>query len=221
MDFEKILNWELQTGSHPFPGPKGGTCILEAAIVAAGFPYQRIGGDGSIPISFSRVISAFLLGLNDAAPNTERQQLKRFLLKFHGSADSPEVERHRDNIIRHRIQSEIIPLCAFTNELEVISSGSNPSEIVRYVAFVARKPEAWKITLSIVEEAFSIGNQADPLDADIAAARLEGAKSDKSETPPQRPEYVAAMMNAQNQLAAMQINTWGNIANLKQPQWQT
>jgi hypothetical protein len=35
-----ILNWKLKRGSHPFPGMDGGTCIDEAAILAAGFPYQ-------------------------------------------------------------------------------------------------------------------------------------------------------------------------------------
>ncbi len=34
--FDHILNWTLKVGSHPFPGKDGGTCINEAAIVAAG-----------------------------------------------------------------------------------------------------------------------------------------------------------------------------------------
>ena len=34
-DFNSILNWRLLSGSHDFPGPEGGTCINEAAIVAA------------------------------------------------------------------------------------------------------------------------------------------------------------------------------------------
>ena len=25
--FDHILNWTLQVGSHPFPGPDGGTCM--------------------------------------------------------------------------------------------------------------------------------------------------------------------------------------------------
>ena len=38
--FDHILNWKLLRGSHDFPGKDGGTCINEAAIVAAGFNYQ-------------------------------------------------------------------------------------------------------------------------------------------------------------------------------------
>lgn len=30
------LDWKLLKGSHQFPGPEGGTCINEAAIIAAG-----------------------------------------------------------------------------------------------------------------------------------------------------------------------------------------
>lgn len=40
--FDHILNWKLIQGSHPFPGKDGATCINEAAIVAAGFPYQAV-----------------------------------------------------------------------------------------------------------------------------------------------------------------------------------
>ncbi len=40
--FDHILNWTLKIGSHPFPGKDGGTCINEAAIVAAGFAYQPV-----------------------------------------------------------------------------------------------------------------------------------------------------------------------------------
>src|SRR3954469_11104610 len=42
--FDHILNWTLQPGSHPFPGKDGGTCINEAAIVAAGFPPPPVRG---------------------------------------------------------------------------------------------------------------------------------------------------------------------------------
>ena len=35
--FDHILNWTLKKGSHKFPGPDGGTCINEAALVAMGF----------------------------------------------------------------------------------------------------------------------------------------------------------------------------------------
>jgi hypothetical protein len=40
--FRRMLDWRLLRGSHEFPGPDGGTCINEAAIVAAGYPYRAV-----------------------------------------------------------------------------------------------------------------------------------------------------------------------------------
>jgi len=54
--FDHILNWKLQPGSHPFPGKDGGTCINEAAIVAAGFEYQPVRRVEDMPDCFSRPI---------------------------------------------------------------------------------------------------------------------------------------------------------------------
>jgi hypothetical protein len=39
---ERLLAWRLFVGSHAFPGPSGGTCILEAAVVVAGHPYRQV-----------------------------------------------------------------------------------------------------------------------------------------------------------------------------------
>ena len=50
-DFGRLLNWRILRGSHEFPGPDGGTCVNEAAIVAAGYPYTRCGID-DCPASF-------------------------------------------------------------------------------------------------------------------------------------------------------------------------
>src|SRR5215217_1651832 len=52
--FGHILNWKLREGSHPFPGKDGGTCINEAALVAAGFEYCPIGCPSEMPHCFSR-----------------------------------------------------------------------------------------------------------------------------------------------------------------------
>ena len=52
-DFDHILSWKLKEGSHPFPGKDGGTCINEAAIVAAGFPYQPVRQVEDMPDCFS------------------------------------------------------------------------------------------------------------------------------------------------------------------------
>ena len=96
-----ILHWKLCLGSHPFPGKDGGTCINEAAIVAAGFKYQPVRRVEDMPECFSRPICRLAMGLNDAANDVERQQLIRFVTRL-ACADTPEVERERAAYIHAR-----------------------------------------------------------------------------------------------------------------------
>jgi hypothetical protein len=96
MDLNPILNWTLKAGSHDFPGPAGGTCINEAAIVAAGFEYKKIAKASDCPPCFSRPISAFAIAVNDGMPDDLRNELLMpFVLRLAGTADSPEVEYRR------------------------------------------------------------------------------------------------------------------------------
>ena len=96
--FDHILNWKLKVGSHPFPGPDGGTCINEAALVAAGFPYQPVRRIEDMPACFSRPICRLAMGLNDRANNKERQRLLPFVTRL-ACADTPEIERERATYI--------------------------------------------------------------------------------------------------------------------------
>jgi hypothetical protein len=70
--FDHILNWKLKEGSHPFPGKDGGTCINEAALVAAGFEYRPVRRVEDMPICFSRPICRLAMQLNDMANDAER-----------------------------------------------------------------------------------------------------------------------------------------------------
>ena len=92
--FDYILNWRLKQGSHTFPGKDGGTCINEAAIVAAGFPYQPVRTVEDMPACFSRPICRLAMQLNDEADDEERQQLLPFVTRL-ACADTAEVERRR------------------------------------------------------------------------------------------------------------------------------
>jgi len=99
--FDHLLNWKLKRGSHYFPGPDGGTCINEAALVAAGFEYQRIGSVHQMPACFSRPICALAMWLNDFSTDEQRQRLLPYVTRL-SCADSPEVEQERaDYIDRH------------------------------------------------------------------------------------------------------------------------
>ena len=100
-DFDHILNWTLKVGSHPFPGQDGGTCINEAALVAAGFEYRPIRWASDMPPCFSRPICRFAMWLNDMASDEERQCLLPFVTRL-ACADTLTVECIRELYIRSR-----------------------------------------------------------------------------------------------------------------------
>src|SRR5919205_1275503 len=100
--FDHILNWKLKAGSHPFPGPDGGTCINEAALVAMGFEYQPINFAWQMPSCFSRPICHLAMLLNDSANDKERQLLLPFVTRL-ACADAPEIEDERDVYIKSRM----------------------------------------------------------------------------------------------------------------------
>jgi hypothetical protein len=100
-EFDHILNWKLKHGSHPFPGKEGGTCINEAAIVAAGFPYQPVRSVYEMPDCFSRPICKLAMQLNDHASDAQRQRLLPFVTRL-ACADTPPVEANRAAFIHSR-----------------------------------------------------------------------------------------------------------------------
>jgi hypothetical protein len=96
--FDHILNWRLLRGSHDFPGKDGGTCINEAAVVAAGFEYRAVRTVTDMPSCFSRPICEFAMFLNDQASNKERQRLLPFVMRL-TCADSEQIEKKRQTYI--------------------------------------------------------------------------------------------------------------------------
>ena len=100
--FDHILNWKLKQGSHRFPGPDGGTCINEAALVAAGFPYKPIAHVSQLPRCFSRPICQLAMWLNDMASDEDRQLLLPYVTRL-ACADTWEIERQRETYIRSQM----------------------------------------------------------------------------------------------------------------------
>jgi hypothetical protein len=97
--FDPILNWKLKQGSHKFPGPDGGTCINEAALVAAGFEYRPIRRVEDMPSCFSYPICRFAMLLNDEASDDERQLLLPFVTRL-ACADNWMIECERATYIQ-------------------------------------------------------------------------------------------------------------------------
>jgi len=125
--FGSMLTWKLKNGSHEFPGPDGGTCVNEAAVVAAGFPYCAIQSAEDCPPCFSRPISQFSIALNDLMPMKTRQKLLMpFVLRLAGTDDIPLVEEQRSDFIVSATTQTIVPLaypgCRFGDEVPLIDA---------------------------------------------------------------------------------------------------
>ncbi|MPR12925.1 hypothetical protein [Microvirga tunisiensis] len=113
--FDHILNWKLKRGSHVFPGKDGGTCINEAAIVAAGFPYQPVRAVETMPDCFSRPICRLAMLLNDEASDEERELLLPFVTRL-ACADTAKVEWEREVYIAQHLRYRM----SFQDRLEVL-----------------------------------------------------------------------------------------------------
>ena len=113
--FDHILNWKLLRGSHAFPGKDGGTCINEAAVVAAGFEYRPIRHVAEMPPCFSRPICQLALVLNDEAKGAERQRLLPYVARL-ACADTDEIEQQRQTYI----SSRMTPLTSLTRGIEIL-----------------------------------------------------------------------------------------------------
>jgi hypothetical protein len=183
-----LLDWKLLTGSHEWPGPDGGTCINEAAIVAAGFQYQPVGGPEDFPPCFSRELGLLLLSLNDALSDERRQKLMRFVLRLPGSKDAARVERRRCRLLRDAISALLagygLPLDSMSSQLRCLDDrtafAGQAGEAIGAAAEHHLPAETADIfldaALDILAQAFAIGRQARPSDAALIEARLATAR---------------------------------------------
>jgi hypothetical protein len=148
--FENLLNWKLKAGSHQFPGPDGGTCINEAAVVAAGFPYRPIRSASQMPECFSRPICEYVMWLNDMALDGDRQRLLPYVTRL-ACADTPEIEKKRAAYLaRNARRFWFAPYLNMDAELEVL------------------------------DRALAIGRQAGNFPNDAVEARLRAARAEEN-----------------------------------------
>jgi hypothetical protein len=165
--FDHLLNWKLKRGSHAFPGPDGGTCINEAALVAAGFEYQPIRDVRYMPACFSRPICELAMSLNDQASDQERQRLLPYVTRL-ACADTPEVEHARAAYInRHALHCYV--------------------GVHSFGVFIT----SFERGLKVLDGALAMGRQADPLVPPEVQGRMEQvkAKTPVSPGPPRQPFF--------------------------------
>ena len=156
MDWNKILNWRLLSGSHKFPGPDGGTCINEAAIVAAGFQYSSVCSANDCPPCFSRVLSSYAIMLNDNMPDDLRQSLLLpFITRLAGTADTPEIERQRFDFIMVGIVRKGLPfwLRGWEDDLATeCAAVRNYDDAIKAVNNITRDRRACNLALALSGE---------------------------------------------------------------------
>lgn len=206
-DFKKLLEWKLLAGSHAWPGPDGGTCINEMAMVVNGFQYKSIRRADEMPPCFSRKISAFAMTLNDSLPEDERQRLAPYVLRLAGTADVLAIENYRGLMIKEKLlrgMDEILD----HNEMESSfcrsrydqhkMSGTNPAMILKDLLYDLNvekmltiftlgnpKPiihQLANLGFEVLDLILSIGNQAQPLDVNVANERIIKAKEKAKKT---------------------------------------
>jgi hypothetical protein len=183
-----LLDWKLLTGSHEWPGPDGGTCINEAAIVVAGFHYSPIGGPEDFPPCFSTELGMLLLSLNDALSDERRQKLMRFVLRLPGSKDVAKVERRRCRFLHDGIRGLLVkyglPLDSMSNQLRSLDdrrvfagqAGETIGAASEHHLASAQADAFLDAALDLLDQAFAIGRRAKPADAALIQARAATAR---------------------------------------------
>jgi hypothetical protein len=163
-DFQRMLDWKLLRGSHEFPGPDGGTCINEAAIVAAGYPYRAVYCVKDMPASFSRPIAMLALCLNDTLEDELRQELLvPFVARLGGTADTSAVEMLRAELMLKRTVAEImapaLERAGYGELAERCRSLGTPVELVEIARRLRKGDGRHASLISAVEHAADAGRQ--------------------------------------------------------------
>ena len=140
--FDHILNWKLLGGSHQFPGKDGGTCINEAAVVAAGFEYRPIRNPAEMPKCFSPPKSQLAMTLNDEARGRDRRRLLPFVTRL-ACADSDEIEQQRQTYI----SSQMTRYMSLDRGIEILEGA------------LAIGRQADPLALPVVEERMSVAKE--------------------------------------------------------------
>ena len=191
--FKNILNWKLLEGSHEFPGPDGGTCINEAAIVAAGFDYKQVHDTEDLPDCFCPFLGTVLIVLNDNVGDENRQKLMKYVTKLAGSRDDKKLDTRYeliatfvlDNYTRlyrlDRLRSEDSfgkifcekDIFTFYFELSTTVEQWKAIAVALLNLFFIYKVTTIEAVLSLLDEAFAIGNQAKPIETILVIKRME------------------------------------------------
>lgn len=189
--FKHITDWKLLRRSHEFPGPDGGTCINEAAIVACGMEYKKIDYLNDLPPCFSKVVGGFAMFLNDMFSDEQRELLMPFVTQLSGTASDDRVEYTRFTFLVERAK---IVLCSLpppsllklVSDRFVVLDSRFPSENALY-SFRDAMRSLWygypykdlaaHSLVKMLQEAILMGNHSSEKDISLVNKRLEAIKA--------------------------------------------
>jgi hypothetical protein len=209
----QMLHWKLLRGSHEFPGPDGGTCINEAAIVAAGYAYRAVKSVQDCPPCFSRPCAAYALALNDYIDDDRyrRRLLMPFVARLAGSADWPAVERERAALILQRTIIELLlprfaryPRHPIAEACKRVRTPFDAVLVARSLGEIIIQTPAWhSLSMLIVEGCEALGAAAgayladDAQDTAMQAARFaDRLARDMARMDPQNPQRAVTRVYA-------------------------
>ncbi len=200
-DWSRLAQWKLLKGSHTFPGPDGGTCANEAAIVAAGFPYRAVNSAKDLPPCFSRMIGTFIIHLNDEWDDEQRQALLPFVFRLAGTADDVVVEARRlARAYALLAPSGRIAGADFTHRQHLLAAGTRAmlqGEVHRFMQGSWSREVASKLAqqpvraLEALEQMLALGRGA-PLAEDVALERLDTARATPAPAAKGKPKKTKA-----------------------------
>jgi len=181
---EQIEALRLASGGHS--SFEQGACIMEAVSYVAGEPFS------DHPECASRLLTSFLIGLNDRFDDEARQLLKPYIVRLVGTNTGPEDEERRKWMLRDWLVHEYAParfraagLTAEAEQFEglVAITGSAEWEQARDTIYAVRDA-AWKRRkeafqrLNAAAAAAAVADADADADAAAAAAAVADADAD-------------------------------------------
>lgn len=209
----QMLHWKLLRGSHEFPGPDGGTCINEAAIVAAGHAYRAVKSASDCPADFSRPCAAYALALNDYIDDDRhrRRVLMPFVVRLAGSADVPAVERERAALILKRTVTDLLlprfaryPRHPIAEACREVETAADAVRVACGLGGIIVQAPAWSsLSILMVEGCEMLGTAAgayladDPQETAMQAAKFtDRLARDMARSDPVHPERAVSRVYA-------------------------
>lgn len=190
MDFN--LNTTIKKGSHRLPSD--GSCTMEIACLAAGFGWTEVRSASDLPECMSRVIGAYVIRLNDAMPDDQRQRLMAFVprLTTTRGTDAEEQARAEYLVMNAARPATVAALrsAGLNGHADNVARSGTLGELrtaaraAREAAWAAARAAAWAAAaaaeggpfdwtpyLDALEGALCIGPQAEQIDADLIRER--------------------------------------------------